>query len=224
MNNALTAVKDISVTMSTLDIAEQTSKEHFIVMRDVRNMLAELEIPEDKVQPSYYTADNGKEYMQYHLDHDLTLTLVSGYSTKLRHAVVRRWRNLETQQSQKAIETHPKYSAKWVCRTAVRRSITPAIKQTLALFEQRYPQSVRRQRDDFLLAPFLAYELAEQLIHKAELNYEQREKREEATEKQWQKLCEGKEEIRAFFKQDPDVAMLTRRLTDEQLLERFNQE
>ncbi|MEE4013843.1 hypothetical protein V1T76_17380 [Roseibium sp. FZY0029] len=52
---------------------------------------------------SCYTAGTGKRYTEYLLPKDLTLTLVSGYSIPLRHKIISRWQELETQLSVTAL-------------------------------------------------------------------------------------------------------------------------
>lgn len=81
-------------TMTSREIASVTGKEHFNVVRDIRAMLNELEIDTLRFEGIYQDSMN-REQIEYRLDRDLTLTLVSGYSAKLRYAVVRRMRALE---------------------------------------------------------------------------------------------------------------------------------
>ncbi len=83
-------------TMTSREIAELTGKEHRHVMRDIREMLDVLK----RDEPSfgrYYTAANGKPNPEYVLPKDLTLTLVTGYSAPLRHRIITRWQELESQ-------------------------------------------------------------------------------------------------------------------------------
>lgn len=92
------------MTMSSREIAKLTGKDHSNVMRDIRSMIAELEKQASKLKPAYKTStyvsdENGQAYEQYELTHDMTMTLVTGYSASLRLAVVRRWQELELQQA-----------------------------------------------------------------------------------------------------------------------------
>ena len=90
--------ENVSRTMSSKEIASVTRKAHKHVIRDVRDMISDLEkdgpilghLSEDKDARGYTTA--------FHLDRDLTDTLMTGYSARMRYAVVRRWRELEQQQ------------------------------------------------------------------------------------------------------------------------------
>ena len=81
--------------MSSLEIAELTGKQHRNVKRDIRKVLNEL----GKEMRSFLSTcpdAYGRPQEIFLLDHDLTMTLVSGYSVKLRHAVIVRLRELET--------------------------------------------------------------------------------------------------------------------------------
>lgn len=85
----------VDMQMSSLEVAEVTGKRHTEVMRDVRKMLTGLAKEEDAFLRRRLSAQN-KSVPYFLLDHDLTMTLVSGYSVKLRYAVVTRLRALET--------------------------------------------------------------------------------------------------------------------------------
>jgi hypothetical protein len=80
--------------MSSLEIAELTGKRHDHVMRDIRNMLEELEINAPKFG-GVYTDSKGEKRPCFHLPKNLTITLVSGYSVVLRSRIVDRWMELE---------------------------------------------------------------------------------------------------------------------------------
>lgn len=79
-------------TMSSLEIAELTGKTPSHIHRDIRNMLEELEIDDPKVD---HVLDSRGYVSHYNLDKELTLTLVSGYSIKLRNSIIKRWKDLE---------------------------------------------------------------------------------------------------------------------------------
>ena len=87
-------------TMSSLEIAELTGKQHGHVMRDAKVMLTELhgEGGHSRFGASY-RAGNGKMEPCYELPYDETMVLITGYSIPLRAAVVRRWRELEARQA-----------------------------------------------------------------------------------------------------------------------------
>lgn len=93
-------------TMTSREIAELTDKEHKHVMRDIRDMISNLNSPnlDSSYKSTTYEGSNGIPYKQYELDKDLTLTLVLGYDVNARYKVVKRWQELEqekvTQQPQ----------------------------------------------------------------------------------------------------------------------------
>lgn len=97
MNNNTTALTvNPSLTMSSLEIAELTGKEHKNVLRDIGNMLDELgQLKSERT--SYYFDVQNKQRPCYNLDEELSLTLVSGYNIKMRHAIIKRWKELESQ-------------------------------------------------------------------------------------------------------------------------------
>uniref|UniRef100_A0AAU6W4Q9 Rha family transcriptional regulator n=1 Tax=Pseudomonas phage Aurca01 TaxID=3138527 RepID=A0AAU6W4Q9_9VIRU len=89
--------ENVARTMSSKEIASVTRKAHKHVIRDIREMISDLEkdgpilghLSELKDSRGYTTC--------FHLDRDLTDTLMTGYSARMRYAVVRRWRELEGQ-------------------------------------------------------------------------------------------------------------------------------
>ena len=88
-----------TVTMTSREIAGLTGKEHKNVIRDIRSMLDELNAdgsnlihPEEEKDSRGYTAC-------FHLNRELTDTLLTGYSATARIRVVRRWHELESRQA-----------------------------------------------------------------------------------------------------------------------------
>lgn len=82
-------------TMSSLEIAELTGKDHgSVILRDIRKMLISLGITETANLQSQYKAERRMEVC-YNLPKDLTLTLVSGYNVQMRYAIIKRWEQLE---------------------------------------------------------------------------------------------------------------------------------
>jgi phage regulator Rha-like protein len=85
---------NVPLTMTSREIAELTGKKHADVTRDIRNMLAALEIDVSNfaaMSPDSY----GRAQPIFNLPKDLTITLVSGYSVPMRHKIVTRWMELE---------------------------------------------------------------------------------------------------------------------------------
>ena len=96
--NEMTIFKNESheVSMTTVEIAERTGKEHRNVLRDTRIMLTELYGEEGalKFERSYISEQN-KRLPCYRLPKREVLVLVSGYSIPLRAAIVDRLEELE---------------------------------------------------------------------------------------------------------------------------------
>ncbi|MFA2072285.1 Rha family transcriptional regulator [Escherichia coli] len=110
-----TAIKTASVslvvdntkplTMSTLQIAELTGKNHKDVMRDFRNMVDSLEkgsklvggdernfAPIGFYKETTYKDSLNRNKPMYELDEDLCNTLVMGYDAPLRFKIAKEWR------------------------------------------------------------------------------------------------------------------------------------
>ena len=114
---ALARIEGQRLQMSSREIAELTGKRHDNVIRDVRAMISELEdgsldaqegakgdlltseeiskgLKTQGLRVATYRDHLNRQQTEYLLDHDLTLTLISGYSAKLRYKVVCRLREL----------------------------------------------------------------------------------------------------------------------------------
>lgn len=108
MNQLMTMAQVATLTMSSREIAGLTGKEHSNVMRDVRVLVAELQA--SNLNPvclsTTYEGTNGQSYPQYELDKDTCLTLLLGYDAVARMKVVKRWQELEAQQSPKVPQTY----------------------------------------------------------------------------------------------------------------------
>ncbi|MBK5373530.1 Rha family transcriptional regulator [Pseudomonas sp. TH43] len=84
-------------TMSSREIAKLTGKAHKHVLSDIRSMLKELEIDWADCSAQYQDS-TGRSLPCFNLNRELTDTLLTGYSAKMRLAVIRRWHELEKQQ------------------------------------------------------------------------------------------------------------------------------
>ena len=92
-------MKSVSVvvkSMSSLEIAELTGKDHAKVLIDIRKMLDELVILTSDF--STVRKVRGKEYDVFNLPKRETIILVSGYSVAMRAAIVDRWQELEAKE------------------------------------------------------------------------------------------------------------------------------
>ena len=102
--------------MSHREVAELTGKEARHVKRDCEVMFVELGLdPEGYAQP-WTHPQNSQTYIEYMLTRDLVETLITGYSIKLRYAVLQRWRELESQVSlpSYAIDDPIERAKKWI--------------------------------------------------------------------------------------------------------------
>lgn len=81
-------------TMSSLELAQLTGKAHKHVLTDIRAMLKELDMDSAGFSAQYRDG-TGRSLPCFALDRELTDTLLTKYSAKMRLAVVRRWRQLE---------------------------------------------------------------------------------------------------------------------------------
>lgn len=84
-------------TMSSVEIADLTGKRHDHVMRDIKVMLDELEMPAPTFGGSYVGA-NRKRLPCFELPRRECLILVSGYSVELRARIIDRWEELERRE------------------------------------------------------------------------------------------------------------------------------
>ena len=101
MTHALSAALAATAphTMSSLEIADRTGKEHRNVMRDIRGMLIELHGAGGVLsfEHTHRNAQNGQSYPIFRLPKRECIILVTGYSIPMRAAVVDRWAELEAQ-------------------------------------------------------------------------------------------------------------------------------
>lgn len=86
--------KDGKKTMSSLEVAELTGKQHKHVLTDIRKMLTELEIDSARFSAEYIDS-TGRSMPHYELPHTYIKTLVTGYDVKRRHKVILRLEELE---------------------------------------------------------------------------------------------------------------------------------
>lgn len=95
MEKNLTVIESSNVlTMSSLEIAELTGKQHKDVIRDIRNMLNQLEIQSAQFCADYKDS-KGRTYQCYNLPKDETLCLIAGYNVQVRMRIIKRWQELE---------------------------------------------------------------------------------------------------------------------------------
>ena len=90
MNTITTTDTTTQVTMSSIEIAQHTSKNHSDVLRDIRNMFSQLEIdPAVLLHEEYQVVTDNRGYTkEIFLNYRFTECLVTGYNPKLRLAVL----------------------------------------------------------------------------------------------------------------------------------------
>jgi len=95
-----------NITISSLEIAEITGKQHKNVIRDIETQLTKVlgEKALLKFEESY-TNSNNREFKCYNLPKIEALILVSGYDAKLRASIIYRLDELERKNLQK-LENH----------------------------------------------------------------------------------------------------------------------
>ena len=85
-------------TITSLEVAELTGKEHKNIIRDIRNIIAQMdEINQRNFEPISYTDSRNREQACYRLTKEGCLCLVSGYDANLRMKIINRWKELELQ-------------------------------------------------------------------------------------------------------------------------------
>jgi phage regulator Rha-like protein len=84
-------------TMTSREIAELTGKELGHVHRDIRAMLDELKKDDPNLNHPQEDKDLRGFTTCFHLNRELTETLLTGYSASARLKVIRRWHDLEEQ-------------------------------------------------------------------------------------------------------------------------------
>lgn len=95
-SKAITWNTENMTRMTSREISELTGKQLQHVNRDVLSMLSELELDASSFGRIYLDTLN-RQKTEYVLDQELTFTLITGYSIKLRNAVIKRWLDLESQ-------------------------------------------------------------------------------------------------------------------------------
>jgi phage regulator Rha-like protein len=152
--NAIEKAKEQGLTMSSREIAELTGKELYHVHRDIRAMMVELEkddsvLSHEKDEPNLDHPKEDKDSRGYttcfHLNRELTETLLTGYSAILRRKVIRRWHELEDQKSGNEIlpdMTNPKIAK------AMSVHIEKAAKEIIENQKLKERKRIEKERSD----------------------------------------------------------------------------
>lgn len=86
-------------TMTSKEIAEITGKRHSDVLRDIRNLVEQLEDDNERnFALVEYTDGKGEKRPMYELSKKGCLCLASGYDANLRMKIINRWEELEMKE------------------------------------------------------------------------------------------------------------------------------
>src|SRR5690606_25585703 len=99
----LSLINNNDQTMSSVEIAELTGKEHKNVLADIRKMLVEIQSAE---KPADYKDGRGRTQPSLLLTKEESLCLVAGYSAALRMSIIKRWQELEAQRGPQIPQTY----------------------------------------------------------------------------------------------------------------------
>jgi phage regulator Rha-like protein len=116
LNIAISRTEGKITTMSSVEIAKLTNKNHAHVLRDIRNILEEAGIGQSKFGGSYLSPQN-KELPCYNLPKRECYLIVSGYSVKYRLAIIDRWTELEANIATPIRKIHPDRQTERVLRS-----------------------------------------------------------------------------------------------------------
>lgn len=135
------------LTMTSREIADLTGKDLSHIHRDTRTMLDELagiddpdldHVREDKDARGYTTC--------FHLQKSLTITLMAGYSVKMRHAIVKRWQELEAPAAPAALS---RMEILTLALDSEKKAVEAEAQLKLAAPAIAHLQAVESSRDDF---------------------------------------------------------------------------
>lgn len=112
-NFGVIVTSDVTLTMSSREIADLCEKRHDHVLRDIEKMLQDIGDPKFGASSfaAEYTTPQNKRAKEYRLPKDLTVTLITGYRADLRYRVVKRLEELEASAGTPAMLTGPQLMA-----------------------------------------------------------------------------------------------------------------
>ena len=135
-------------TMSSMQIAELTGKQHAHIMRDIRNIL-EQGVSESNFGLSSYEQQqpNGgiKKLPCYNLTKKGCLILASGYDAKLRERIIDRWEQLEIESRQRNLPSYQltdpiQRAQKWIEEEQQRAQLALEVKAKDQIIAQQQPK------------------------------------------------------------------------------------
>lgn len=98
--NMLAQINSNVKTMSSREISTLTNKQHSHVIRDAKVVIDQILDDPNLDDPHFQIIQDSRGYIsEIHMDRNLTLCLVSGYSVSLRMTIINRWDKLENQNA-----------------------------------------------------------------------------------------------------------------------------
>lgn len=131
-------------TMSSLQIAELTGKQHQHILRDIDNLLQQGLDASNFGLTSYLDNCNRNQRM-YNLTKKGCLILASGYDAKLRERIIDRWEQLEIESRQRNLPSYQlsdpiERAQKWIQEEQHRQQLALEIKAKEEIIEQQRPK------------------------------------------------------------------------------------
>lgn len=131
-------------TMSSLQIAELTGKQHAHIMRDIRTLL-DQGVGESNFGLSSYKSEQNKDLPCYNLTKKGCLILASGYDAKLRERIIDRWEQLEIESRQRNLPSYQlsdpiERAQKWIQEEQHRQQLALEVKAKEEIIEQQRPK------------------------------------------------------------------------------------
>lgn len=131
-------------TMSSLQIAELTGKQHAHIMRDIRTLL-DQGVGESNFGLSSYKSEQNKDLPCYNLTKKGCLILASGYDAKLRERIIDRWEQLEIESRQRNLPSYQlsdpiERAQKWIQEEQHRQQLAIEVKAKEEIIEQQRPK------------------------------------------------------------------------------------
>lgn len=131
-------------TMSSLQIAELTGKQHAHIMRDIRTLL-DQGVAESNFGLGSYSDANNQNRPCYNLTKKGCLILASGYDAKLRERIIDRWEQLEIESRQRNLPSYQlsdpiERAQKWIEEEQHRKQLALEVKAKEEIIEQQRPK------------------------------------------------------------------------------------
>lgn len=102
--NMLAQINSDVKTMSTREVSSMSGKQHSHVIRDAKLIIDQIIDDPNLDDPYFEISQDGRGYIsEIHMDRNLTLCLISGYSVPLRMAIIKRWDELENNYTKSVV-------------------------------------------------------------------------------------------------------------------------